>query len=201
MAGRRRRGAATTTAAVPEHGTSGAAGSGRRERERERQCAMPHCERYYVRCRHKHCCSMCSVGQHTARCDDEWRRYQERHIRAQARATITQCVVIGHAPMSTAALYAVEARGKSTLSNAKAGSSMCTWWAAWLWLEEWQAIQGLSGRTSLGLQWEAWRDLPQRVLKRWRWKRLLGQTVRLLLPQLDGLLHATMRCPAQSSRS
>ena len=60
---------------------------------RERQCAMPHCERYYVRCRHKHCCSMCSVGQHTARCDDEWRRYQERQIRAQARAMITQCVV------------------------------------------------------------------------------------------------------------
>ena len=93
MAGRRRRGAATTTAAVPEPGTSGAAGSERRERERVRQCAMPHCERYYVRCRHKHCCSMCSVGQHTARCDDEWRRYQERQIRAQARAMITQCVV------------------------------------------------------------------------------------------------------------
>ena len=34
MAGRGRRGAAATTAAVPEPGTSGAAGSGRRERER-----------------------------------------------------------------------------------------------------------------------------------------------------------------------
>ena len=93
MAGRRRRGAAATMAAVHEPGVSGAAGSGRRERERVRQCAMPHCERYYVRCRHTHGCSMCSVGQHTARCDDEWRRYQERQIRAQARATITQCVV------------------------------------------------------------------------------------------------------------
>ena len=65
--------------------------------------------------------------------------------------------------MSTAALYAVEAEGKSILSNAKAGSSMRTWWEAWQWLEEWQAIQGLSRRTSLGLQWETRRDLQQRV--------------------------------------
>ena len=39
---------------------------------------------------------------------------------------------------------------------------MCTWLAAWLWLDEWQAIKGLSGRTGLGLQWEAWRDLLQK---------------------------------------
>ena len=110
----------------------------------------------------------------------------------------SRSVWLGHAlvlrawAMSTAALYAVEAGGKSTLSNAKAGSSMCTWLAAWLWLDEWQAIKGLSGRTGLGLQWEAWRDLLQRVSKKWGWKRLLGQTVRLLLPQLVGLLHATM---------
>ena len=64
--------------------------------------------------------------------------------------------------MFTAALYAVQARGKSTLSNVKAGSSMCTWLAAWLWLEVRQANKGLSGRTGLGLQWEAWRDLLQK---------------------------------------
>ena len=68
------------------------AGSRRWRRNRQsRQCMKPGCERHYVRCKHKHCCSLCSFGQHTERCDDDWQLFQERQQRERSRTQITPC--------------------------------------------------------------------------------------------------------------
>ena len=57
-------------------------------------CQNPGCGREYRRARHRHCCSLCSVGRHTPRCDDDWVAYQRRISRAQqrvARRVLTVC--------------------------------------------------------------------------------------------------------------
>ena len=66
--------------------------SSRWRRDRQcRQCMKPGCERHYVRCKHKHCCSLCSFGRHTERCDEDWQLFQERQQRARNRTRITLC--------------------------------------------------------------------------------------------------------------
>ena len=90
------------TAAGAEAGAAsdGARRLGRRERRRAAatrevahatQCSTPGCERSFRtrRCFHNHCCSLCTVGSHTARCDEHWRRFQ----RDGARRRLSICAV------------------------------------------------------------------------------------------------------------
>jgi len=65
---------------------------------RSRQCRTSGCVREYRKTRHSHCCSICSVGRHTARCDAEWDNFQHRRMRAQRRAlrsSLTVCMLPG----------------------------------------------------------------------------------------------------------
>ena len=90
------------TAAGAEAGAAsdGARHLGRRERRRAAttrevahamQCNTPGCARSSrTRKRfHNHCCSLCTVGSHTARCDEHWRRFQ----RDGARRRLSICAV------------------------------------------------------------------------------------------------------------
>ncbi|CAE7403105.1 unnamed protein product [Symbiodinium microadriaticum] len=47
--------------------------------------------RRYRKGYHKHCCGLCTVGHHTARCDKEWRKVQLMPLRGQ----ISECVTAG----------------------------------------------------------------------------------------------------------
>ena len=90
------------------------ADAGRRERNRDRPrqhgrggdiqprrgrvCSAPGCTREYLRASHHHCCSMCSVGGHTDRCDMDWHKYSRRQRRAQERTSrgqLTACSIQG----------------------------------------------------------------------------------------------------------
>ncbi|CAE7568825.1 unnamed protein product [Symbiodinium microadriaticum] len=54
-------------------------------------CQVEGCVRRYRKGYHKHCCGLCTVGHHTARCDKEWRKVQLMPLRGQ----ISECVTAG----------------------------------------------------------------------------------------------------------
>ncbi|CAE7578918.1 unnamed protein product [Symbiodinium microadriaticum] len=54
-------------------------------------CKVEGCVRRYRKGYHKHCCGLCTVGHHTARCDKEWRKVQLMPLRGQ----ISECVTAG----------------------------------------------------------------------------------------------------------
>ena len=54
-------------------------------------CQVVGCVRRYRKGSHKHCCGLCTVGHHTARCDKEWRKVQLMPLRGQ----ISECVTVG----------------------------------------------------------------------------------------------------------
>ena len=56
---------------------------------RTRLCSTVGCGRRYTRCRHAHCCSPCSMGHHTDRCDAKWARFRA----ATLRLRISSCLV------------------------------------------------------------------------------------------------------------
>ena len=58
---------------------------------RSRLCSTTGCGRRYTKCRHAHCCSLCSVGAHTERCEHKWSRFQA----ASLRLRVSTCVVPG----------------------------------------------------------------------------------------------------------
>ena len=53
------------------------------------QCSTPGCERCFRagRCFHRHCCSQCTVGEYTDRCNSTW----ERYILRAARQSLPVC--------------------------------------------------------------------------------------------------------------
>ena len=93
------------TAAGAEAGAAsdGARRLGRRERRRAAatrevahatQCSTPGCERSFRTRRrfHNRCCSLCTVGSHTARCDEHWRRVQRDGARRRwSICTVRTC--------------------------------------------------------------------------------------------------------------
>ena len=61
---------------------------------RGRVCATPGCGREYARTRHRNCCSMCTVGAHTARCEADFAKFSRRLSRAmrrEQRGALTTC--------------------------------------------------------------------------------------------------------------
>ncbi|CAE7893468.1 unnamed protein product, partial [Symbiodinium necroappetens] len=56
-------------------------------------CQVVGCVRRYRKGSHKHCCGLCTVGHHTARCDKEWRKVQLMPLRL--RGQISECVTAG----------------------------------------------------------------------------------------------------------
>ena len=57
---------------------------------RTRLCSTTGCGRRYTKCRHAHCCSLCSMGHHTDRCDAKWARFRA----ATLRLRISSCLVL-----------------------------------------------------------------------------------------------------------
>ena len=61
---------------------------------RGRVCATPGCGREYARTRHRNCCSMCTVGAHTARCEADFAKFSCRlslAMRREQRGALTPC--------------------------------------------------------------------------------------------------------------
>ena len=59
--------------------------------DRARICATVGCGRRYVKSKHRLCCSWCSVGGHTQRCDHDWSRLQSQRLRQE----ISECLMPG----------------------------------------------------------------------------------------------------------
>ena len=59
-----------------------------------RRCQVRGCNREYRRTRHAHCCSFCTFGRHSTRCNNEWNRFCRRRDRARRdalRGSLTIC--------------------------------------------------------------------------------------------------------------
>ena len=57
---------------------------------RTRLCSTIGCGRRYVKCRHAHCCSLCSMGHHTDRCDAKWTKFRA----ATLRLRVSSCLIL-----------------------------------------------------------------------------------------------------------